>query len=143
MVFQSIGSFFDNAPSFSFILLTVILFLSTHPTATWNSFLRNIYPQVTLIHPKIIHIEIITAIVLIRNTKLPERHGRRRRHIERIDPMRHRDTDYIVPPSQPYRVEAPLPPSPSRWPAGVPDVKTGSAMEIESSVSAMAAVWKP
>ena len=41
-------------------------------------------------------IEIKTAIVLIRNPKLPERHGRRRRHIERIDPMRHRDTDYIV-----------------------------------------------
>lgn len=142
MVFQSIGSFFDNAPSFSFILLTVILFLSTHPTATWNSFLRNIYPQVTLIHPKIIHIEIITAIVLIRNTKLPERHGRRRRHIERIDPMRHRDTDYIV--RRRNRIGwKPLSSVPITMASRGSDVKTGSAMEIESSVSAMAAVWKP
>ena len=41
-------------------------------------------------------IEIKTIVVLIRNTKLPECHGRRCRHIERINPMRHRDTNYIV-----------------------------------------------
>lgn len=33
---------------------------------------------------------------LLRHTKLPERHRRRGRHIERINPVRHRDTDYIV-----------------------------------------------
>ena len=33
---------------------------------------------------------------LLRHTKLPERHRRRGRHIERINPVRHRDTDYVV-----------------------------------------------
>lgn len=33
---------------------------------------------------------------LLRHTELPERHRRRGRHIERINPVRHRDTDYIV-----------------------------------------------
>ena len=57
--------------------------------------MRKIF-RLLIISYLMILIEIKTIVVSIRNTKLPKRHGGGRRHIERIDPMRHRDTNYIV-----------------------------------------------